>query len=375
MNAPAATLLCCLWAMPLLAQTPQPLPSNNTATGSGPASADDLLFKLDQKQITVSLKLEKTTVMLGEPIFFGFVVKNASEQQLWVLQGGDYRNALGRPESFKVSVLDAQGKQVPQPDSGPQMGGMMGFQSLPAHGEKSFDLFLPHWAKFERPGHYSIQAERVLILNSRNLCEDIPIPQKKEKHTVDIQASATAEIDVIPTDQAQLGKTIDELGEQIVALPPNHMSDPVSHAIEKLRAIHDERTIPWFLKMLKKKDYEMKIYALWALEKYNNHDAFDGLKAGLNTTSADCHNSQNIVNAAAQSLNASPCPEALPFLLTQYQHPDAQVRLTVTHALGHKVPKEKAIPMLEIMARDTYPVVSSEAKRYLKELQGSETAK
>src|SRR4051794_7010594 len=73
---------------------------------------------VDEHQIEVKLVPDKATIMLGEPIYLSFIVENNSNLDLQVLVGGDYRNALGRPESFKVTVMGKDGRPVSQPDAG-----------------------------------------------------------------------------------------------------------------------------------------------------------------------------------------------------------------------------------------------------------------
>ena len=58
---------------------------------------------VDEKLIEVNLVPDKSTVMLGEPVYLSFVVENNSDHDLQVIVDGDYRNALGRPETFSDS--------------------------------------------------------------------------------------------------------------------------------------------------------------------------------------------------------------------------------------------------------------------------------
>lgn len=114
--------------------------------------------------IETSLVPDKTEITLGEPTWLSYVVKNKSNRDLSVIVGGDYRNSLGRPDTFRVTVIDDTGVWVPQPSSGTSMGGLVGPEIIPAFGSYTFRLFLPHWATFERPGSYVITADRLLDL-------------------------------------------------------------------------------------------------------------------------------------------------------------------------------------------------------------------
>lgn len=72
--------------------------------------------------LTASVVFDKKEVMLGEPVYFTFAVANPTDAAWKCDQGGDYRNRLGRPNSFAVTVTGPGGKAVPQPDSGMDMG-------------------------------------------------------------------------------------------------------------------------------------------------------------------------------------------------------------------------------------------------------------
>src|SRR5215212_9890408 len=86
--------------------------TSQTSRAAGKADA------VNTEQIEVRLVPDKPAIMLGEPIYISFIVQNNSDQDLQVLVGGDYRNALGRPESFTVTVAREDGKHVPQPSAG-----------------------------------------------------------------------------------------------------------------------------------------------------------------------------------------------------------------------------------------------------------------
>ena len=67
--------------------------------------------------VRITLRPDKETIMLGEPLFFSFEVTNLSGERLCLSLGGDYRNKFGRPERFKVSVTAEDGTAVPQPEA------------------------------------------------------------------------------------------------------------------------------------------------------------------------------------------------------------------------------------------------------------------
>src|SRR5262249_10537963 len=153
--------------------------------------------------------------------------------------GGDYRNALGRPESFKVTVRKEGGKQLPQPDAGPNFGGLMGPQKIPAQGAYVFKLFLPHWVAFEETGIYSITAARTLKVGRYN-------PQEWDKQkTTDLHAQAVTKIEVVRQNKKEMGEIIAALGNTMLGRQYEATETAESAAYE-LAYIQDERVIPYF---------------------------------------------------------------------------------------------------------------------------------
>ena len=308
-------------------------------------------YTFDGYEIQTRLVPDKTTIMLGEPIYVSFIVDNHSDQNLQVLVGGDYRNGLGRPESFTVTVQGEDNRQVPQPDAGPGMGGVSGPVPIPAGGNYAFRLFLPNWATFQEVGGYTMVARRILNLGKHT--SDLYDIRTK---TIDVQTEASTKLWVVPLDEAKMGNIIDYLGSAMLS----KYSSESEEATDALDYIHDERVIPYFLKASETNRYGLKFSALHALSKFDSEPAFMALQRELESEEEDI----NILLAAAWGLVRSPHPEAIPYLLSKRQHPYEGVRMTILHALGEMQP-DKAIPILQEMTHDESERVSAGAKRYL----------
>lgn len=319
-------------------------------------------YNVDGREIEVTLAPQKPTIMLGEPIYLSFKVQNHSQQDLQVLVGGDYRNALGRPESFKVTVANEDGKIVPQPKAGAGFGGLFGPQKVPAQGNYTFGLFLPHWATFEKPGTYSIVATRTLKLSKYS-----PGEWDAREKTTDVKVQADTKIEILPLDQEKMGEVIAGLGDELLRRTE---SDGYI-----LSYIQDERIIPYFVKSLEGKNHSRKSRALRTLGRFNNESAFEAIKKGMDTTGEDIGNAStkevadqladSIRHTAANALAGSPHPGAIPFLLSRRNDTYRGVRITILHVLGKMNPAE-ALPILQEMSQDKNKSVSDEAKRYQK---------
>ena len=320
---------------------------------------------LEKQQIATSLVPDKTSIMLGEPIYLSLIVQNNSSEDLQVLVGGDYRNRLGRPESFTVSVTGEGGKLVAQPDVGQTFGGLTGGEKLEAGASYTFKLLLPHWATFEEVGHYTILTRRTLKL--RKYTADRW--NFKEKAT-EIEAQASASIEVVPRDSGRMMELIAVLGTAMLS----GRYPEAQEATRTLSCIHDERVIPFFVSALETNSYELKFQALAALSGYKDEAAFQALKQGMETRGEDIgdtanpenanQSAANIRHAAAVALAKSPHPGAISFLLIKRNDTSEGVRSTILHVLGKMTP-EVAIPILQEMTHDQSKLVRDEAKRYL----------
>ncbi|MHC4474748.1 MAG: HEAT repeat domain-containing protein [Planctomycetota bacterium] len=309
--------------------------------------------------IEVSLIPEKRQIMIGEPIYLLFKVHNRSGRDLQLIEGGDYRNRLGRPESYSITTIREDGKSVPNPDAGQSMGGVRGPQKIPSEGSYVRKLFLPNWARFEEPGKYLITCKRTL-----NISEHAPDKWNEEEKTFDVDVEVDAKINVVLPDEEKMGKVIAALNDD-----------------RALAYINDERVIGHFIEALDNGNSERKYIALRALSKFNDDLALEGLKKGATTTGNDianttayelaCQVADNVRHTAAVALSKSKHPQALPFLLSMRSDRSESVRITIVHVLG-KMDFAESLAMLQEMAQGNSQKVSGEAKRYLK-IRAAET--
>jgi hypothetical protein len=301
--------------------------------------------------------------MFGEPVWLSFKVENRTQENLQVMVGGDYENALGRPNSFKVKTADKDGNPVPQPELDMEGGGVFGSEPLPANSNYVFRLFLPDWARFERPGIYSITCKKTLeVLKPQ---PDVPFERRV---TTKLETEDKASITVTTPDSRKMGGVISSLGAKAIT------GD--EEARKGLASIHEGRVVPLLLQILALKDYDSKFFALDALAGYDTPTAVEAIKSGLNIKGGDlpncCTTSEeaedlaiNLRVDAVHSLADNKNPEARRFLLSKRGDPMDELRLTVVHMLGRSK-SDESIAILRVMVRDTNTLVRSEAERYLK---------
>lgn len=349
-----------------------------TLIGAGAASVLGAgTFTAGAWQLDVTVAPEQPAIMLGEPGWLAFSVRNLTEENLQILVGGDYRNALGRPDSFKVRVVRDDGTAVAQPAAGFNMGGMVGPQALPARGTYTFRLFLPHWATFDAAGSYVITCERKLeILQAQ------PGKSFGELKPAEVEVMARTTIQVIPRDDTAMGEVIRRLGERMIA---NVASDDARGAARELAAIDDVRVVPWFCQAVDSKSYDMRFIGLRALSKFASDEAFEAIKRGMATRGSDFDPSSatrpelleqsaaNVRHAAVIALERSKHPDARAFLLAQRHDSYVGVRISILHVLG-KMPPDEALPILREMSSDENERVRDEAERYIALLTAAKNA-
>ncbi len=109
--------------------------------GIAPVAVSAGLYEVAGVKLDITAAPENSEFMLGEPGYVLFKVANQSDRNLRIMIGGDYRNRLGRPDSFKVEVVGIKAEKVQQPDSGMQMGGITHAETV---GERRIRLsFIP----------------------------------------------------------------------------------------------------------------------------------------------------------------------------------------------------------------------------------------
>ena len=323
-------------------------------------------YSTDLGKIEIALVPEKAVIMVGEPVSLSFNVRNLSDTDLQTIQGGDYRNRLGRPESYVVTAIDPNGQTVPVLDAGPTMGGIEGPQKIPAKGTWTRRLFLPHWVKLTQAGEYTITCRTVLKVSPASGGNWEP-----SQETTDVPVKASTQLTVVAADETRMGALIDALGAKML----NADSEASEEAIRCLTAIEEERVVPFFTEAIDSDSYGLKFAALTALANFRSDEALRGIRKGMNTQASDMMTdatteevagqlADNLRHAAAVALSKSPHPQAKSLLLSMWKDPYYGVRINVLHCLG-KMDTPESLQMLRNMADDADEMVRNEALRYI----------
>jgi hypothetical protein len=318
-------------------------------------------YSVNGAPIEVSLMPEKSVIMLGEPIHLYFIVRNLSGTDLRFSEGGDYRNRLGRPESYDVRAVRSDGKQVPKPEIPIGRGGIVSGVIAPAGAAATRQLFLPHWAPFEEAGIYTITCKRTLhFLGSEELVSD----------GISVPVQTSVQIEVVEPNHEKMGEIIEKLSVEMFG----EDKEKAGLASQSLDYINDERAVPYLVKGVDPGDYSLTLSSLNSLSKYNTDSAIEGIKRGMSVSHKEMRGAgnrsiaismaDNVRVAAAHALAESKHPEAIPLLLSMRKDNYWPVRLTVVQALS-QLGTPEAITILQEMSKDGNEYVSREANKYL----------
>ena len=305
------------------------------------AKAQKAYVSSDGYPFEVNLKLQKDTIMLGEPTYMDFEIKNLSVVDLGVAVGGDYRNEYGRPESFDVTVVDPHGMVLPKSRL-MTMGGLWGFQKAPIGGSYDIRLYLSHWADIQQIGKYKILVKKEL--NVRKYSSDSTSAlSAKDPVLINIESSIT----VVSPDYEKMGEVLNSLGERLIA------RDDTSERLVPF--VMDDRIIGYLAEAIKKTPSLIRYLA-----KFNDDRALNAILSRRSDTDAEVRRNVSV------ALSLSVHPTSKIYLLKMRTDKNVGIRLDIVHYLGKTKTAESTRILIE-MINDEDKRIGSEVRRYLKE--------
>lgn len=325
--------------------------------------------------INARLVPEKTTFVLGEPVFASYIVRNASHRNVLMSMGG---------ERFSFSAVRTDGLKAMPPPPNPYFdccGGMSWQQELKAGASYAYERFLPDELPVTQPGTYTLTCRTVVNIQAAD-SSGIPDRRGASKST---STQASVILTILPPDRARMGEIIARLGRTAVAGPNNterwqpsgaNRWQAADRAWQALCAIPDGRTVPWLIKMLRQPNSSRIEQALQALGRFDSASAFAAIRWGTHISASDvlgCATKKYALEAATQmrvdaanALATSPYPGALPCLWTLRHDPDPNVRHVVMDAaIAHRNACTTAI-LQEISHHDLYQPRRDKARAELK---------
>ena len=338
-------------------------------------------YKTPLGEIEVSIKPEKSEIMVGEPTSLVFTVKNLSDQDLYELEPGLWVNGIGangypgRPESCQLTATDPAGAELNVLEYGASRG-MTSARNLVAPGKTwSKKMFLPFWFEMDEVGKYTIRCRVKMKIGTF----DDPIYATQPKRSADTDVDLTVPLELVPYDDQKMGQLIDSLGQSIVDDRRLFNDGSNGSVVEQLSVIEDLRVVKYFVQTVSELDRSTRFHSLRVLAKHNSDEALRGIEIGLATTGADMRpgsttdevaesSAESIRHSAALALSRSPHPKAKTRLLSLLDDSNDAVRLTAVQCLGDQK-DPGSLNRLKQMTSDSNEYVRSEAIRYIKELQ------
>jgi hypothetical protein len=234
-------------------------------------------------KLEVSLVPEPDEIMVGQPGFLLVAVRNRSTVDLQMVVGGSQRNRLLRADNHKLTVTDSRGTRVPVIHLA-NLGGISTIVRIPKGKTHHVPLFIPNWARFKKPGLYTIQCERKLLISEAG-----PQGDRKAQHRTytakPVPIRVTAQLAVVAYDSVKMGKVIEELGRTLYNTPQSQ-AVKAFRALKALTWLADPRVIPFLVKAIREKRYTYSYQAAWALKKFTQDQAVEGLKLCINDRNA-----------------------------------------------------------------------------------------
>ena len=284
----------------------------------------------DPSMITMTLVPDKTLVMVGEPVYFNFVIENISAKEIEIQITVDH--------DYELRAFDSA--------SGKLMHGVrrtwlcMVFPEtikLKPKEKHTIPALLQNWVFLREPGNYLIKIEL--------------LPSYGENGAkIGLSGSAETTLEIVPLDQGKLGVIIDRLGNAMMAAKNGDL-----WAANALSVVEDERAIGWFIKALSIKNYDTQNSALKALARFNNDAAYQALKGALDIRTEDTGGNNpdwsagSLRSTAAYGLAISPYKKAQPFLLSQRNSVHTEVRSQYVQLLNRSNSDEATATIREML--------------------------
>lgn len=134
-----------------------PRKAESVSTPSGWGSSEPV-----PEDARVGLRVDKRQYFLGENILIHFFVENRGRKSFSIDLGGDYRCAT-RHLRYSVTAMDAQGREMPDPDpSGYCLGGIGGSHDVKPGEKHTESLPLLRYRRFEKAGVYRLRVSHDL---------------------------------------------------------------------------------------------------------------------------------------------------------------------------------------------------------------------
>jgi len=304
------------------------------------------------RELAVRLEPDRRTIRQDEPLYLSFEVRLVAGEPLILIEGGDYRNRLGRPESYGLVAIDVKrGRSLPIRDAGPQLGGVVGGRRLTVDKPFRRRLLLALWIRFDGVGAHRISLDKQLR------CTEEPWSGESiRRPAAEIAVRVSTTIEVHPPSPEALGAVIDDLGRRTLSAEDTLWRE----AEQALATIDDSRVISHYVRLLQRPG-ERPFVALKRLCRHGTDEALDAVGQAL---AEPAYRSYETVLA----LGANPHPRALALLWSFRRDEAANIRLAVLQGVFQRHPAD-CIERARMFLDDPDRGVREEARQLVEALE------
>ena len=288
-----------LWFALLVGKVPETSAQDSPGRFTGPGYA-----------LTASFVPDTSEILLGQPLFVTFTIKNEHSAPFKFLTGGASRGSI-RDNNYQITARNSSGVEVEDPYGYSNYGGLGTFWTLAPGQTYSMRLFLPYWCRFKEAGDYIVTGATTFI--------DL---EEKKHEPVTVQLSFNLRI---MRDAARLSAIVDELGRLIATDDYQKLAE----ASMALAEIDSESVVPHLVAALTRGVFGNKLNAIRGLGRRSSPEAIAALTEALKDEDPTVRTA-----AMAELMLKNSHGEALRELLQQFSRAGGDERIRLIRALG-----------------------------------------
>ncbi|BCU78804.1 HEAT repeat domain-containing protein [Luteolibacter sp. LG18] len=335
-------------------KAPAPAPAPARKQPQEPAAIQGTTFAINGWPVKAALVPDKAEVMVGEPLFLTYQLQNAGRVPLTLRTYAEPTFFGDRPRMISLSIADATGQPVPQPE-GPVL-----VTAPPEFMEQSFlprdkytaRLLLSEWGAITTPGTYVVTAKRIASLNEK---ETDWVEGTRHSSASEGVISVEARVRVVAADPKRLAANIDLLANKMLT----GKDDDAMPAAQTLAAYDDDRIVAPMIQAMETKEGWLQWTAMQALGRRPAEAAVDALakKLAVNPHETPAYGpaeegerlAEEFREDAARVLLTNRHPKAREVLARFRTDANPRIRLIVVRALSRSRTDEDLV-LLRVMA-------------------------
>jgi len=325
------------------------------------ARASAETYWLDGNEVEVTLRPQRESFVVGERVAVVLSFRNLSGADLELLLSRE-RACDGWPDDSELTLRGPDGATRPRPEGRRDEGFYTntflhgGETALGNRHAANIILSLDEWAKFDKPGLYTVTCRRGVTAGPYD-GRDYRIFPGTTRPAVEVRVKT--QVKVLGGEDDRIGRLVEESGAKMLACAQGQPESVA--AATRLAKVDDERVVrPFAEAMTRCKDAGIRYTALGAIANFNTDAAFEALRAAAADASEDFR------TVAAQAVARNKHPKSAALLLSMRRDPYYGVRLIVLYALEAE-DTEAARRHVWELTHDEHPSVRDEALRFLQQ--------